>query len=115
MVALALTLGLAAAGLMPVLLAGAYLGLSGLSYFMYLFDKTAAAKGARRTPENALHVVDLLGGWPGALFAQQQFRHKTAKTSFQVVFWATVALNLAAAWWLMSSGTALQVIRSLSS
>ncbi|WP_147463771.1 DUF1294 domain-containing protein, partial [Pseudomonas amygdali] len=31
-----------------------------------------------------------LGGWPGALLAQQVFRHKTRKVSFQIVFWLIV-------------------------
>ena len=46
-------------------------------------------------PESTLHLFDLLGGWPGALIAQQQFRHKTVKASFQAGFWMTVVLNVA--------------------
>ncbi|MGV8663884.1 DUF1294 domain-containing protein, partial [Pseudomonas aeruginosa] len=34
-----------------------------------------------------------LGGWPGALVAQQVFRHKTRKLSFQLVFWGIVLLH----------------------
>ncbi|MBN8225508.1 MAG: DUF1294 domain-containing protein [Xanthomonadales bacterium] len=71
---------------------------------MYALDKAAAGRDARRTPENSLHLADLLGGWPGALIAQRQFRHKTIKQPFQAVFWITAALNLAGAWWLLSSG-----------
>ncbi|WP_157598879.1 DUF1294 domain-containing protein [Rhodanobacter sp. Root561] len=50
-----------------------------LSCLMYRADKSAAQEGRRRsrTPESHLHLVDLIGGWPGALIAQQQFRHKT--------------------------------------
>jgi len=51
----------------------ACVGLSLLSYLMYWLDKEAAQSGAQRTPESTLHLVDLLGGWPGALVAQQQF------------------------------------------
>src|SRR3546814_17304610 len=53
---------------------------------MYWLDKEAAQGGAQRIPESTLHLVDLLGGWPGALIAQQQFRHKTVKRSFQFAF-----------------------------
>lgn len=91
-------------GLLPILLVGAYFAMSGLSYLMYWSDKTAARSDAQRTPEASLHLADLLGGWPGALIAQQWFRHKTAKRSFQVVFWATVVVNLATAAWLLRSG-----------
>jgi uncharacterized membrane protein YsdA (DUF1294 family)/cold shock CspA family protein len=91
-------------GLLPMLLVGPYFAMSALSYLMYRSDKVAARSDAQRTPEASLHLVDLLAGWPGALIAQQQFRHKTAKRSFQVVFWATVVVNLAAAAWLLRSG-----------
>lgn len=37
----------------------------------------------------------LLGGWPGALLAQQVLRHKSAKAEFRQVFWVTVLLNAA--------------------
>ncbi|MBN7137000.1 hypothetical protein A7A76_19860 [Lysobacter enzymogenes] len=66
------------------------------SYIAYWWDKDAAGAGRRRTPEATLHLLDALGGWPGALIAQQQFRHKTVKASFQAVFWLTVLSNLAA-------------------
>jgi uncharacterized membrane protein YsdA (DUF1294 family) len=38
-------------------------------------------------------MLSLIGGWPGAMVAQQLFRHKSSKASFQVVFWITVVLN----------------------
>ncbi len=46
-----------------------------------------------RIPEKQLHAVALLGGWPGALLAQQLLRHKTQKASFQGIFWLIVALH----------------------
>lgn len=104
--ALIVAAGAAAIGAIPVLLVWVYLFLSGVSYLMYWFDKSAARRADGRTPENSLHLADLLGGWPGALIAQQQYRHKTAKRSFQWVFWMTVVLNLVGAWWLVWSGTA---------
>lgn len=101
-----LSSGVAAAafGLLPAVLVGIYLAMSALSYLMYRSDKNAARSEASRTPEANLHLADLLGGWPGALIAQQQFRHKTAKPSFRMVFWATVVVNLVAAVWLLKSG-----------
>ncbi|MBO9716483.1 MAG: DUF1294 domain-containing protein [Pseudoxanthomonas sp.] len=94
---------------MPRLLVIAYLLASLFSYAMYGLDKSAAEKGYRRTPESTLHFVDLLGGWPGALVAQQQFRHKTVKASFQAIFRITVVANLAMVAWLLASGTAQRI------
>ena len=99
-------------GAIPVPMAAAWFAASGLAWLMYCFDKAAARRDARRTPENSLHLVSLCGGWPGALIAQQQFRHKTVKQPFQAVFWITVALNLAAAWWLVSTGLAGELVRT---
>jgi uncharacterized membrane protein YsdA (DUF1294 family)/cold shock CspA family protein len=102
-----------AIGLLPLMLAGLYFLASGISYFIYRSDKQAAAANDQRTPESQLHLAGLLGGWPGALIAQQEFRHKTIKQPFQTVFWITVALNLAGVVWLVSSGVASRLIQSL--
>ncbi|KAF1010100.1 MAG: hypothetical protein GAK32_01695 [Pseudomonas fluorescens] len=61
--------------------------------FLYWSDKRKAATARWRTPENVLHAVELAGGWPGALIAQQVFRHKTRKVSYQVLFWVIVLLH----------------------
>jgi uncharacterized membrane protein YsdA (DUF1294 family)/cold shock CspA family protein len=94
----------AALGLAPMPLAAAYLVSSGVSFCAYAIDKGAARRGGRRTAESTLHLMSLLGGWPGALVAQQKFRHKTAKQPFQVTFWAMVLLNLGVVGWLLWSG-----------
>lgn len=60
------------------------------AFALYLHDKRSALCGRWRTPEVQLHLIELLGGWPGALVAQQAFRHKTRKPSFQLVFWLIV-------------------------
>ncbi|PCK45931.1 cold-shock protein [Pseudomonas aeruginosa] len=64
-----------------------------LAFALYWQDKRSAARGDWRTPEVRLHLFELLGGWPGALVAQQAFRHKTRKLSFQLVFWGIVLLH----------------------
>ncbi|MEN9322167.1 MAG: hypothetical protein RL039_1980 [Pseudomonadota bacterium] len=73
-----------------------YAALSLVTFFAYAFDKSAARAGTWRTSENTLHTLGLIGGWPGALLAQQLLRHKTAKTEFASVFWVTATLNMAA-------------------
>jgi uncharacterized membrane protein YsdA (DUF1294 family)/cold shock CspA family protein len=93
-------------GILPLVVAIACMLLSLLSYLMYWMDKEAAQRGAQRIAEGTLHLVDLLGGWPGALIAQQQFRHKTVKASFQFAFWCSVLANIAIVAWLVRSGIA---------
>lgn len=82
-------------GFSPVVLL-AYLGLSLVAFVAYALDKSAAVSGRWRTAEQTLHLFSLVGGWPGALVAQQLLRHKTSKQSFVVVFWVTVLLNVGA-------------------
>lgn len=87
---------------LPLVIAATCFLSSLVSFLAYGMDKAAARKNAWRTPENTLHLIDLLGGWPGGLIAQQSFHHKTAKPSFQVGFWLSVAVNIAGVWWLVS-------------
>lgn len=65
------------------------------SFVAYGWDKRQARLGGRRVSEQNLHMMALLGGWPGALAGQQVFRHKTQKTSFRVTFFLIVALHVA--------------------
>lgn len=81
--------------MIPTLLIAVYAALSALLFVMYAADKRAARLGARRIPEKALHLLALLGGWPGALVAQNVLRHKTRKQPFRAIFWVTVAANCA--------------------
>ena len=96
--------GAFALGWIPLVLAGLYAVASLVSYLAYRGDKTEAGRSGQRTPEDLLHFFDLVGGWPGALVAQQQFRHKTVKQPFQFIFWFTVIGNLVAAAWLLDGG-----------
>jgi uncharacterized membrane protein YsdA (DUF1294 family) len=98
----ALVCALAAAGHLPVGVPVLYAAASVTAFVLYRIDKGAAIAGARRTPEDTLLVVGLLGGWPGALVAQRVLRHKSRKTSFQVMFWMTVGINAAVLAWYWS-------------
>lgn len=73
-----------------------YLLASLATFLVYGWDKWAAKRGKRRVPEKNLHLLALIGGWPGALLAQNFLRHKSSKASFRRVFWFTVGLNLVA-------------------
>ncbi|ORY68998.1 uncharacterized protein BCR38DRAFT_425013 [Pseudomassariella vexata] len=76
---------------------------SALSFFLYAYDKYRATTRGWRVREVLLHTLDSLGGWPGGMLAQSLFYHKTRKSSFQLVFWATVVVH-EAFWlrWLLS-------------
>lgn len=76
--------------------ASIYIGMSAITFGIYAWDKQAAIDGAWRTRESTLQAAALLGGWPGAVFAQQLLRHKNRKVSFQLVFWLLVVVNVAA-------------------
>jgi uncharacterized membrane protein YsdA (DUF1294 family) len=71
--------------------------LSGLTLGFYAWDKRQAKKHGWRVPEKRLHLLSLLGGWPGALLGQRWLRHKSVKTKFRLVFWLTVLVHLAIA------------------
>lgn len=72
----------------------AVLLLSVISYLAYRNDKRASERGGWRTAESQLHLLSLLGGWPGALIAQSLLRHKSSKSGFRIVFYVTVTLNI---------------------
>ena len=81
------------AGRLPVMVLPIALLLNLVTFFMYWVDKHAAQTGRWRIPENTLHLLGLLGGWPGAWWAQALLRHKSRKASFLAAYWATVALH----------------------
>lgn len=52
---------------LPWLIPGFYLLLSGITWVVYALDKSAARRNQWRVRESTLHLLALLGGWPGAL------------------------------------------------
>ncbi|MGB9493266.1 MAG: cold shock and DUF1294 domain-containing protein [Azonexus sp.] len=78
----------------PGWVAGLYLGASVVCFFVYAVDKSAATADRWRISEDTLLGLGLIGGWPGAIVAQQVLRHKSNKASFRTRFWATVIANV---------------------
>ena len=97
--------GLAARNILPFAVPAIYLTASLAAWIAYGADKSAARAGAWRIPESTLHILAVIGGWPGALMAQQVLRHKSSKPAFRRAFWATVILNCGALglFWLLNS------------
>ncbi|UCD74565.1 MAG: DUF1294 domain-containing protein [Phycisphaerales bacterium] len=80
-----------------------YLTMSVITFIVYGLDKRAAIKGRSRVPEATLHLLGLLGGFFGALVAQQVFRHKRRKLWFILITWLIVLLHAAGWFFLMRS------------
>jgi uncharacterized membrane protein YsdA (DUF1294 family)/cold shock CspA family protein len=79
---------------LPVWLAAFYLIAGVGSFIFYRADKLAAGRGAYRTPERKLLLVDLMFGVVGGLVAQHVYRHKTYKPLFTLLTGATVAVHV---------------------
>jgi uncharacterized membrane protein YsdA (DUF1294 family)/cold shock CspA family protein len=86
----------------PPFVLGFYMVASLFTFIMYAIDKSASKRGAWRTSESTLHLLSLVGGWPGALVAQQKLRHKSKKLSFRLVFWITALINIGTFVWLFT-------------
>lgn len=81
---------------LPWWLPALYGVMSVVAFAAYGIDKAAARRNRNRISEQTLLTLGLLCGWPGAIAAQQLFRHKTRKRSFRRAFWGTVVVNAAA-------------------
>lgn len=82
----------------PVLIAlGVYVFMSLLTFAAFALDKRAARADRWRTRERTLHIMELLGGWPGALLAMRMIRHKNRKGRYVAVLALIIALH-AGAW-----------------
>ena len=79
-----------------------YLGASALCFTLYAVDKQAAIAGRDRISESMLLSIGFVGGWPGAIVAQQVLRHKTSKLTFRIRFWLSVIANVAILAWVVT-------------
>jgi len=80
-----------------------WVSLSSITFILYALDKQAAKKQRWRIKETTLHMLALFGGWPGALLAQQLFRHKSAKGRFKLILWLTIISNIGLCYLLLSA------------
>ena len=81
---------------LPLWTVAALAGLNLATLWLYAADKNAARRGQWRIAEKQLHLLSVLGGWPAAWLAQQNMRHKSSKTAFRAIYWATIVLHCAA-------------------
>ena len=73
--------------------------MSVIAFLMYGLDKRQAKTDGWRVPEKRLHALAFLGGWPGAMFGQIYFRHKTQKNEFKIMTWLAAGLHVALIVW----------------
>src|SRR5688500_5597768 len=77
-----------------------YAAMSLITLAAFALDKSRARRGRRRVPESALHTLELLGGWPGAMVGSQIFRHKRMNVRYEIVLWLIAAGHVGFwLWW----------------
>ena len=86
--------------------------MSFIGFIIYAKDKYKAKNDDWRISENTLHLIEFFGGWPGALLAQRELRHKNRKKSYQITFWFIVAMHLSGWVYFIISKTPLENIMS---
>jgi uncharacterized membrane protein YsdA (DUF1294 family) len=71
------------------------------------YDKRQARLGKWRVRENTLHLLELLGGWPGSLIARHVLRHKTRDARYRLKAGAIVLAHVTAwvmvVWWMLAA------------
>ena len=100
-------------GRLPLEVVALYLTSSIVTFLAYAVDKSAAQNDRWRTKESTLHLFSLIGGWPGALFAQKTLRHKSKKQEFQSIFWVTVIANCFTLGWLLVTESGATFLSSI--
>ena len=70
-----------------------------VAFGLYGYDKAQAKIGGGRVPEIVLHIVTLIGGWPGAWLGRFVFRHKIRKPVFLVVLIISTLLWIGLGYW----------------
>ena len=75
-------------------LAGWYVIFSLYAFISFARDKRAARRHRSRTPERHLHLLELIGGFPGAWLAIVLLNHKSRKASFIAISFLTSISNV---------------------
>lgn len=78
---------------------GYMIAINSTTFLLYGYDKMISSTKKLRVPEYILHALALLGGSPAGLTAQKFFRHKTIKSSFQLVYWFIVFIQIGLLYW----------------
>ena len=77
------------------------LGINAAGFLLMGLDKWKAKRGAWRIPEKTLFTAAVLGGTVGVMAGMKTFRHKTRHGQFKYGLPALLAIQVAAAAWLL--------------
>ncbi|NQV90217.1 DUF1294 domain-containing protein [Candidatus Uhrbacteria bacterium] len=69
------------------------LGLNSSVYLVMVIDKIQAVQSGRRLSERSLYFMTLFGSSLGMIASMYTLRHKSRKTSFQMVVWGIIILQ----------------------
>ena len=108
------SLGDSTTAIILLVLGAWYLLMSLIAFSTFGYDKHSARKQRPRVPEKTLHLLELLGGFPGAFLAITLFRHKSSKPSFLLISALCSGLNLGLVVILLYTMSRLEVDLSIS-
>jgi len=72
-----------------------YLVMSIVTFGFYYADKKRAETNRWRIAGTSLHVLEAVGGWPGAVLAMAMLRHLTRKREHLAMLCAIIAIHVA--------------------
>jgi uncharacterized membrane protein YsdA (DUF1294 family) len=72
-----------------------------ITFLVYGFDKAQSKHNGSRVPESVLHLLALVGGFPGGWAGRIVFHHKTQKVSFTLVLLISTALHIGLVYWVI--------------
>ncbi|USD35231.1 MULTISPECIES: DUF1294 domain-containing protein [Vibrio] len=91
-----------------------YITLSTIAYMVYALDKHALHTGGWRVPSVTFHIINVFGGWPGALLAQSVLHHKYSDIGFKSLFWVTLLANFTLFCWTLTEEGMMTTLEFLS-
>jgi uncharacterized membrane protein YsdA (DUF1294 family) len=72
-----------------------------LTFLCFGYDKGLSRKNKWRIPEQTLFFLVLFGGTIGGLVGMYTFRHKTNKTSFILIYYGILLLQITLLYYLL--------------
>lgn len=82
-------------------LIGWYVFMSRMTYVAYSLDKRAFWRRHRRFSDRELHIIEFLGGWPGAIMAQETLNYKKSGFKFQFGCMSAATANIMILYYLL--------------
>ncbi len=95
----------ASLGYVHIAIPVAYVLVSFVTYWLYAGAKVAYIQGRQGTAESRLHMLESLGGWPGAAMSMQKFRYRLHEDDHQASLASCILVNfllLAVVIWAMT-------------